>query len=171
MTAGSTSDTIPAVTEAEDDGTLANAASFPHGFEGLGVRIGWVPPASVFERPTDEVTRIIQAVTDYNIEIFAAAAAGDAQRTRAASEAKAVVIRQIGNSTVRIIGATGVVATGFVAVALSLHAHVAWGLAGTLGGSAVGAATLSLRWIIARRAGSTAESLPPAEQSEEVDHS
>lgn len=168
--AGSTNSTIPPETEVGDDGPLAGAEAFPHGlFEGLGVRIGWAPPDAIFERPVEEVVRIIDAVTNHNRETITALADGDARRTTAVSDARVAEIREIRNGEVRIIVATGVVVTGFAAVALSLHAHVAWGLAGSLGTGAVGLTTLSLNWIIARRARSTAEPLPPPEQPEEVD--
>jgi hypothetical protein len=167
--AGSTNSTIPAVIEAVDDGPLADVDAFPHGFDGLGVRIGWVPPDTIFDRPVEEVARVIEEMTKYNSGIVAAIAAGDAQRTLAASDAKAKVVRQIGNSTVRIIVATGFMAISFWAVARSFHLHVTWGLAGVLFPLSVGAASLPLRWIIARRARSTAEPLPPPEQPEQVD--
>lgn len=167
---GSTSTKSPAPTGAGEDVPLVIAESSPHGFESFSVRISWVPPATIFEREdVDDARRLLETWTDSNIKLVAAAAAGDAQRTMAASDARAVVIRQIGNSAVRVIMATGVVATGFVAVALSVHAHVNWALAAPLGTGAVGAASFSLKWIIARRARSTAKPLPPAKQPEEVD--
>lgn len=167
--AGSTISTIPAGAEAGDGGPLADVEPVPLGFDGLGIRIGWALPDTIYTRGVDEAKALIEATAQYNSTIVAAIAAGDATRARAASEARVAVIRQTGNSAVRIIVATGFMGLCFWAVARSLHMHIAWSLAAPLGTVAVGAATLSLRWLIARRARSAAASLPPSEQPEDVD--
>lgn len=164
-----TKSTGKAVAEAGDGGPLADVGPVPHGFDGLGVRIGWEPPDKIFDRPIEELTCVINAMAAYHGDIVAAIAAGDALRTKAAGDANAAVIRQIGNTAVRMILAFGAVATGVSAVALAFHRPVIWLVAAPLGTLAAGTVTLSLRWIIARRLRSTAETLSPPEQAEKTD--